>query len=211
MKPTTGPAVKLVLATALAALLLALVGCAEGGQGTSTATSGSPATATTGQSGGGSGDCQGNYEVSSITGQQTVDLEGQELTLSGDVTGLEFMMDETKWELYGQNAEATASVAGIAAIEAIINGIAGGTYAASGDQYEFALEETSGSTTITLQGVGEQRIDMREFASVLAPVGQATMTCTSDGATIESESVKLELRRAAGGGSGTSGAPTTTS
>lgn len=211
MTPSTTPGVTrtALMATTVAAagLALALAGCTAGGQGASTTTSASP---TTTGGGGGSGECStGIYEVETIDGTQSVDLEGQQLVFSGKVTGLQLTLEDTAWELEGDDAKAAVTVAGVAQVDATIDGTAGGSVESNGDQYKFALERSSGSATVSLGEIGSQRLDMGEVATAFAPVGQVTLDCTPDGATLKSDVVTLELRRT-DNDSGTSSAPGST-
>lgn len=211
MTPSTKPQAALTgIAVAAAALSMALVACADNGQGTSVTTATTPAT-TTGQAGSSQECSTGTYDVETVNGTQTLDLDGQQLTFSGAVTGLELKLEESTWELTGDDAKATVRVAGVAEVDATINGEASGSVNSSGDKYDFALERSSGSATVTLEGVGSKELQMDEVSTVLAPVGEATLNCTSDGATLETEAVTLELRRSGGAtGTGTTGTGTTT-
>jgi hypothetical protein len=49
---------------------------------------------------------------------------------------------------------------------------------------------------VALAGLGSQQLDMSAVADAIAPRGSATINCTPSGATIESDSVSLELKRA---------------
>lgn len=203
MTPSTKPQAALAgITVAAAALAMALTACADNGQGISVTTATTPET-TTGQAGGSQECSTGTYDVAMVNGTQTLDLDGQQLTFSGAVTGLDLKLEESTWELSGDDAKATVKVAGVAEVDAMINGEASGSVTSSGDKYQFALERSSGSATVTLEGVGSKELQMEEVAPLLAPVGDATLTCTSDGATLETDAVTLELRKS-GGATGTS-------
>ena len=201
MRPTTGRAATMLALSAIA--LLALAGCDGSGSGTSTTTSATQTTSA--QAGGGSDDCTGTFDVEKITGTQTVDLDNQQFVLEGEVDGLELTLEEDAWELAGDNAKAMIKLAGVAQADATINGTASGEIVKEGDTYQFALERSEGSATIRLGDIGEQELEMGELAPALAPVGQATVDCTDDGVTIESNNMTLEATRTGGAGTGTSG------
>lgn len=137
----------------------------------------------------------GTYDVTTLTGKQSVDVQGQRVTFGGTVSGLSFTMDDATWKLTGDNAKAKIDVAGITALDATINGTASGTYAKSGSQYEFVLKDSSGTATVALGGVGSQQLDLNVVADAIAPRGRATINCTPTGATIDSDSVALDLKR----------------
>src|SRR5215470_11495261 len=96
-----------------------------------------------------------------------------------------------------------ADVTGVTQLDATIDGTASGRYTKSGSEYQFVLDDSTGTATVALAGVGSQQIDMNAVADAIAPRGRATINCTANGATIESDSVSLELKRA--------GTPTATS
>jgi len=212
MTPSTRPAGGrgiASLALAGTVIVLALASCAEDGQGSSASTTTTSAPSTT-SGNAGSDECEnGTYEVSRIDGTKSVDLEGQQLVFSGEVTGLELTLDDASWKLAGDDAMATVRVAGVAEVDATIDGSAGGTVTSSGERHQFALEEAEGSVELTLEGIGTQRLDMGDVSTALAPVGDVTMNCTGDTGTLEADVVKFELRKV-GGTSGTSTTSRTT-
>jgi hypothetical protein len=165
---------------------------------TTTSTPAGPTTPITSTPGGAAaGECPaGTYDVSTLTGKQSVDVQGQRVTFAGTVSGLTLAMDDATWKLSGNDAKAKINVAGVTELDATINGVAAGTYTRSGSQYQFVLEDSSGTATVALAGVGSQQLDMNVVADAIAPRGRATINCTANGATIESDSVTLELERA---------------
>jgi hypothetical protein len=198
------PAAKVALIALAVTGAAGLTGCTVEGQNsppTSSAAPGSTTTSTasatgstTGQA---AGECPtGTYDVATITGKQSVDIQGQRVTFGGTVSGLTFTMDAATWKLTGDNAKAKINVAGVTELDATIDGMASGNYTKSGSQYQFVLNDSSGTATVALAGVGSQQIDMSVIADAIAPRGRATINCTASGATIESDSVSLELKRA---------------
>jgi hypothetical protein len=183
---------------AVAALALA-AGCEAGGQGSSTGSSTVTGPTTTSGQTGGSEDCAaGTYDVTALTGKESIDVQGQRIVFSGAVSGLTLELDGSKWELAGDDAKTTIDVAGVTELDAAINGTAGGSYTKSGSEYEFVLEDSAGTADLSIGGVSQQ-LDMSDVAKSIAPSGKATITCTGDGAKLESDSVSLDLERTGGG------------
>jgi hypothetical protein len=177
-----------------------LTGCtAESSSTSSLTTSGSTTAsdqASPSTSGQPAGACPvGTYDVATLTGKQSVDVQGQQVTFGGTVSGLSLTMDDATWKLTGDNAKAKINVAGITALDATINGTASGTYAKSGSQYQFVFKDSSGTATVALGGLGSQQLDLDAVADAIAPRGSATIDCTPTGATIDSDSVTLDLKR----------------
>lgn len=163
---------------------------------TSSAAPGPTTTATSTPPGAVAGECPtGTYDVATLTGKQAVDVQGQQVTFGGTVSGLSLTMDDATWKLTGDDAKVKINIAGVTALDATINGTASGTYAKSGSQYQFVLQDSSGTATVALGGVGSQQLDMNVVADAIAPRGRATINCTPTGATLDSDSVTLELKR----------------
>jgi hypothetical protein len=185
---------------ALAVTSASLTGCTVGAPDSPSTTTAAPATSTpsstTTPGGTAADECPaGSYKVSTLTGKQSVDIQGQQVTFGGTASGLTLGLDDTTWKLSGHDAKVKINVTGVTELDATINGSAYGTYTKSGSQYQFVLEDSSGTATVALAGVGSQQLDMNVVADAIAPRGRATINCTANGATIESDSVTLELER----------------
>jgi hypothetical protein len=198
--------------------LLGLTGCAAGvkdgspdGAGGTGQVSGSAKT--TGPVGGaqpGSEDCfTGDYTITTITGRQSVDVQGTPTTVAGTVSGLTLSLTRAgAWTLTGTNGKAQFSAAGYT-VTGTINGQAQGSYARSGTQYVFEQRGATGTVVLSVPVAGEQRVPMESVGQALAPGGRATVTCAGDRVTLDSESAKVELTRTGGGtdATGATGAP----
>jgi len=208
------PVAKVALISLAVTGAAGLTGCtveAQNSPTTSTAapsspgsTTSAPGSTTSSQTGSAAGQCPaGTYDVADLTGKQSIDVQGQRITFAGTVSGLTLTMDDATWKLTGDNAKAKLDVTGVTQLDATIDGTASGRYTKSGSEYQFVLDDSTGTATVALAGVGSQQIDMNAVADAIAPRGRATINCTANGATIESDSVSLELKRA--------GTPTATS
>ena len=209
-----------VAAAAAFLALLGLTGCDAGvtGGGASptgaSPTGASPTGASpTGSAGTGevpgSEDCfVGEYQVGTITGRDSVDVNGQQATVSGAVSGLRLSVTRAgAWTLTGSDGRAVFTVAGYQ-VTGTINGQSHGTFARDGSRYTFQQSGATGTVVLSLPSLGEQRVPMETVGPALAPTGTATVTCAGDRVTLDSASVKVELTRTGSAGGGGAPAPT---
>lgn len=136
----------------------------------------------------------GDYSVTSIDAIATARIGDKELAFRGPATGLTFSLDrDGGWTMTGKEASASVTLAGTATVTAQINGVANGTFAAAGTQYDFTLADSSGDARISAPGIPPQQRPMQEIAEIIAPAGATTLSCLSDTATMKSESGTLRL------------------
>ena len=75
-----------------------------------------------------------------------------------------------------------------------VNGTAKGTYAVQGTAATFHSTSTDGSATLS-SGEQQQRLSMRQIASVIGLDGKAQVACTADAMTVTLQTVRLEFGR----------------
>lgn len=198
---------RVMIANVAALGLLCLVSACDGNDGTtslptdqatgtSTEQTSSSPTASEGQ-------CPvGEWAVTTISGKSGASVGGVPIVAkSGSGFTLSLTAANT-WTLTGDNATVTLEGGG-RSVNATVNGTAEGDYAKTGETYTFRQQRASGRVTLDQSVAGVSSWSMDEVGPVLAPSGQATLTCGADTLEISSESVVLALRAAGGG------APTT--
>jgi hypothetical protein len=80
--------------------------------------------------------------------------------------------------------------------ELVLNGELTGSYErADGDQVRFTFGEGTGTAQLRDAKGVERAISVKQVARVLAPAGEATVTCGADELTLENEQLTLQLVR----------------
>jgi hypothetical protein len=199
---------RFMIPTIAATGLLFLVSACDSNGGTASPTSDQPTGTSTEQTTSSppasEGQCPvGEWAVTTISGKSGANVGGVPIVArSGSGFTLSLTAANT-WTLAGDNATVTLEGGG-RSVGATVNGTAGGDYAKTGETYTFRQQSASGQVTLDQEVAGVSSWSMDEVGPVLAPGGQATLTCGAGTLEISSESVVLALRAVDGGtGSGT--------
>jgi hypothetical protein len=75
-----------------------------------------------------------------------------------------------------------------------IDGTVKGTYAPAGEKMAFTIDDATGEGTLQ-SGNQRQTLPLSSIAQVVAPDGEATLTCREDVLAIDLPAVRLELQR----------------
>lgn len=74
-----------------------------------------------------------------------------------------------------------------------MNGSVRGTYTGTGSTYDFTVEKSTGSAT--LSAAGQQQLSIEDAASLLAPRGRAVLACNPPKMVLLLPAVRLDLSR----------------
>lgn len=136
----------------------------------------------------------GDYSVTAIEAKDTTQVLGKEVAFRGPVTGLILTIDpDGTWTMVGKKASVAVTLAGVATLNAKIDGKAEGTYTTTGSGYQFVMDDSTGTATVALPGMAGQRRPLSEVAGFIAPTGRTTLGCVGTTATMQSDSATLRL------------------
>lgn len=154
---------------------------------------------------GNSGEClDGTFLVSRIAGKETVSSAAGDGAIEASGGGLRIAFTGGDWTMTGDGARPMAGRVGAIDVQITINGSSHGRFVHTGTTYGFEQEGAQG--TVTLAGLGRtENLPMSDVGPAIAPSGTATVTCTGDQVTLDSESVTLTMARESGGSGGTGG------
>ena len=76
----------------------------------------------------------------------------------------------------------------------LVNGSVGGDYQLQGDKASFTVGQSTGSATLQV-GPAKKSLAISEVANVLAPDGEASLSCANDALIVTLQDVRLELGR----------------
>ena len=142
---------------------------------------------------GSEGQCPvGEWAVTTISGKSGASVGGVPIVAKSGSGFTLSLTDANTWTLAGDNAKVTLEGGG-RSVGATVNGTAEGDYAKTGETYTFRQQSASGQVTLDQEVAGVSSWSMDEVGTVLAPGGQATLTCGADTLEISSESVVLAL------------------
>ena len=74
----------------------------------------------------------------------------------------------------------------------LVNGSVGGDYQLQGDKASFTVGKSTGSATLQV-GPAKKSLAISEVANVLAPDGEANLSCANDALIVTLQDVRLEL------------------
>jgi len=74
----------------------------------------------------------------------------------------------------------------------LVNGSVGGDYQLQGDRASFTVGKSTGSATLQV-GPAKKSLPISEVANVLAPDGEAGLSCANDALIVTLQDVRLEL------------------
>jgi len=74
----------------------------------------------------------------------------------------------------------------------LVNGSVGGDYQLQGDKASFTVGKSTGSATLQV-GPAKKSLAISEVANVLAPDGEASLSCANDALIVTLQDVRLEL------------------
>jgi hypothetical protein len=74
----------------------------------------------------------------------------------------------------------------------LVNGSVGGDYQLQGDRASFTVGKSTGSATLQV-GPVKKSLPISEVANVLAPDGEASLSCANDALIVTLQDVRLEL------------------
>jgi hypothetical protein len=74
----------------------------------------------------------------------------------------------------------------------LVNGSVGGDYQLQGDKASFTVGKSTGSATLQV-GPVKKSLPISEVANVLAPDGEASLSCANDALIVTLQDVRLEL------------------
>jgi hypothetical protein len=186
-----------LLLVAVAALMLAVAGCSGGQspgdtpssrQPETSATTSDPASTAPPSPATPAADClDGRYRLVRFVGVGDKGTFG-----AGEGGDVAVTFNEGAYMLRGAGKDPIKlSLAGQTA-DLLVDGSIGGDYRVEGNKATFTLGEGSGSATLSV-GSSKESVSMAQVGNVLAPDGEAGLSCANDALIVTLQDVRLEL------------------
>jgi hypothetical protein len=148
-------------------------------------------------------DCaQGTFDVTSIETSTLLRLNVDDRGIRGTGGSLQLRLrSDGTWRLSDDGSDEMRIVAGPWTGGFSADGWVEGRYERSGNAWRFTHNRASGTASLRLHMLGDTEVPLRDMSPSIVPDGRASITCGSDGITLESrpDAISLSLHRTRSG------------